>query len=292
MSSAKPIAAAMLRTTTSVLMLPPEKDDEDALLPGAAVVVVVVVVVDPAVTASKLSLPVWFEQFVVVMPQTAVSWIDDAEVQRANNLTAFYRRAADAAHWRVWKSWLTEKQRQCLRQRRFVTVVTGVSQGGHGALRAAYAVPQRFSYDVVAPLCGFTTSAPDDASICARIFPPADVPLNAAQRRTRLFLLHGDNDRVVPSERSNATFTACRDAPGTVPASLLRVRDEAELLLQPHAVLHAAADADVTFVSLAETPDADDEAGQGGGHAAWKVAYANVESIFFQFVAQSFYLQS
>lgn len=267
----------------------------------------------------------WFEKFVVVMPQTPVGWGNDS-VDRANELARLYISATDKTHERVFNRAMrqpTGKEENGgggggggarATKRRFATVVTGVSQGGMGALRAALraatkaGASSRFFYNVVSPVCGFTEGDASETTVCTAIYPPSALTtlgssaVAAADRLplSRLYIIHGDNDNMVPSTHSHSLFEACSHAFNTswnnwlkallskreggsdddgepnksVPQKKnamvvkLRYKDAAELKQQRHEVLHSLAMAQLGFVSLSITPDPDDVIAAADSHSS------------------------
>jgi predicted peptidase len=111
------------------------------------------------------------EQFAVLAPLSRRSWSNEGDCQ-----------ATLALIEDVVASFPIDPDR---------VIITGVSQGGYGALRIAQSNPSRFAG--VAPVCGFGDKA---------------WPATLASKNVPAFFSHGVNDRIVPVSASDGLVAA------------------------------------------------------------------------------------
>jgi predicted peptidase len=112
------------------------------------------------------------------------------------------------APWTDYQSQVFEHLDACIAEAKLDpdrTVITGLSQGGHGTFHIAASHPERFRG--AAPVCGFASwnfrESPRDAETVARLAEPL------AQMPMRIY--HGEADDVVPAEESAAIHAALRE---------------------------------------------------------------------------------
>ena len=199
----------------------------------------------------------YLPQYMVVMPQSPIGWTsDDASAAVVQLVNAYLRITIATSNTST--SWVRADRRR--------VYLTGLSNGGAGALLAALSTPPGL-FDAVVPVCGFGSASIGDRLVSQRL---------------RSYFVHGANDQVVPVESSDVIFSRIAAA---------------ENASKRVSVLHAAlGDVRRTVVSLGSvdefavyerhdrTPDPEGEGGSSAqGHAAWRVAYA-AESLLWQWL--------